>query len=104
MLKDLAADQKILANFMSEISERCFSAGWMKDLEYVLWDALTTGPRKYGQDAISQNDITKLKSYCINADGWIIFDDNLEETGLSINEWSHRFNIAVKNDPGVIGK
>jgi len=74
----------------------------MKDLEYVLWHALTAGPRKYGQDGISQNDITKLKSNFINADSWIIFDDNLEETGLGINEWSHRFNIAVKNNPGLI--
>ena len=82
MIKDLTIDQKILADFMSEISERCYSAGWMTNLEYVLWDTLTTGPRKYGHDTISQSDIVELRKYSEKADSWIFFDDDIDEIGV----------------------
>ncbi len=57
----LTSEQKKLADFMSEISERCYSAGWLKNLEYVLWDTLNNGTRKFGQDKISHDDIDELK-------------------------------------------
>ncbi|WP_165499728.1 hypothetical protein [Pedobacter frigidisoli] len=45
---------------MREISEYCYSAGWMLNLEYALWDALLNGKRKYGQSIISEIDIEIL--------------------------------------------
>jgi len=102
MIKDLTTDQKILADLMSEISERCYSADWMADLEYVLWDAVTSGPRKYGHDTISQSDISALKKCSDKANSWIFFDDDTEETGLSISDWIQKFKATIAVDPKVL--
>ena len=102
MITDLTTDQKVLAEFMSEISERCYYAGWMTNLEYVLWDTLISGPRKYGQDTINQSDIIKLKKYSDNAASWIYFDDKVEEIGLSISEWTIKFKTTIENNPEVL--
>ena len=48
----LTSEQQKLANYMSEVSERCYSAAWIENLEYVLWDALFSKQRKYGHDFI----------------------------------------------------
>ena len=104
MIEDLTTDQKILANFMSDISERCYSAGWIANLEYVLWDTLTSGPRRYGQDSITQNDITELKTYSDNAKSWIFFDDNIDQLGLSISEWTMKFKSTIATNPEVLNQ
>lgn len=102
MIKDLTATQNLLANLMSEISERCYSAAWMADLEYVLWDAVTSGPRKYGHGSISEGDITALKKCSNEANCWIYFDDTTEETALRILDWTDKFNAVVAVNPDVL--
>jgi hypothetical protein len=47
MLRDLTPAQLELAEYMSDLSEEAYCAGWMRDLEYALWDAA------YGGDAIT---------------------------------------------------
>ena len=74
MQENLNSDQLALAKLMSDISERCNYAGWMSNLEYVLWDALMNGERKYGHDNISTQDIESLKQYSNKAKSWIFFD------------------------------
>ena len=39
MLRVLTADQRQLANFMSNLSEQAYCAGWIEGLEYALWEA-----------------------------------------------------------------
>ena len=92
--------QASLADFMSEISERCYYAAWMRDLEYVLWDALVNGERRYGQDIITKNDIKTLKELSQNCDCWIIFDDKEEETAIEFDTWKKNFQdyIALNSD------
>ena len=104
MLDNLTTDQKSLASLMSEISERCQTAGWMLNLEYVLWDAVISGPRKYGHDKITENDIDLLKKYSCKAGSWILFDDNSEETALAIMDWEIKFMIDVSTNPDVLDK
>ena len=36
----LNESQQALGDFMSEISEEAYYAGWMEDMEYVMWYAL----------------------------------------------------------------
>ena len=57
MLKDLNTVEKELAEYMSQISEEAYSAGWFSDLEYILWNAVTGGKREFGRYFISDNDI-----------------------------------------------
>jgi hypothetical protein len=75
MLSDLTIDQKRLADLMSEISEKCWTAGWATNLEYVLWDALMNGERQYGRNIISQQEIQALETLSKACNCWIYFDD-----------------------------
>jgi hypothetical protein len=45
MLADLSPDQRRLADYMSELSESAYCAGWMEGLEFALWEAVQ-GQRK----------------------------------------------------------
>jgi hypothetical protein len=60
-----------LAKLMSAISERCYAAGWMDGTEFVLWDALARGPRDWGRDRITADDVAKLTELSDKSGGWI---------------------------------
>lgn len=97
MRNDLSIKEGMLHNFMSEISERCWSAGWMHNLEYVLWDVLTNGERKYGQSFITGEDINTLKQLSEEANCWIVFDDQLEEIAIDVKAWQIKFSHDTNN-------
>ena len=98
----LTLEQKKLADFMSEISERCYSAGWLKNLEYVLWDTLTKGTRKFGQDKISHDDIDELKQLSAACNCWIYFDVVKEETNIDLALWTEKFNLTTSRNPKIL--
>lgn len=98
MLNDLTKEQRKLADFMSHLSEKCYSAGWMEGLEYVLWDALSTGQRKYGQSIISKQEIDQLVELSKDCNCWIYYDDTKEESAIDLTSWTQKFNQAVSQD------
>jgi hypothetical protein len=102
MRKDLTSQQQLLADFMSDISERCYDAGWMHGLEYVLWDALLNGQRKYGHDTISQQDIETLGDLSKTANAWIVFDDATEETAMELDKWNQKFQQDIERNPELL--
>jgi len=96
MLRDLSASQRDLADFMSAISERLFSAGWIDGLEYKLWSAASEGLSETGLLQITIEEIAGLRERSARCDGWIVFDDKSEETFVSLPDWQQR--LAVAND------
>ena len=99
MINDLNKEQEILANFMSLISERCYRAGWMKGLEYALWNAVLHGERNYGHDSITLKDIENLKLLSSKAKSWIYFNDDFEESAIDLNSWKEKFNTEKMKFP-----
>ncbi|ARS40052.1 hypothetical protein CA265_10485 [Sphingobacteriaceae bacterium GW460-11-11-14-LB5] len=102
MESDLTEKELRLATFMSEISENCYSAGWMQNLEYELWYALINGERKYGQSYITEADISTLLKLSTDADAWIVYDDDKGETALSLKKWTEKFNKDVEQNKVII--
>lgn len=92
MLVDLTPEQTSLANLMVEISERCYCAGWMTGLEFVLWEALLNGPREYGQHKITEKDIASLKALSTQTGCWIFFDTVTEETAIDLTAWRVKYD------------
>lgn len=92
MLKDLDAAARRLADFMSELSEAAYYAGWEDGLEYALWLAVVEGPREYGRLSITEAQIEQLRELAAACDGWIVFDDVTEETWVPAKEWEERFS------------
>ncbi|MET4072799.1 hypothetical protein [Hymenobacter sp. UYCo722] len=102
MLPETTEDEWLLAYTMSCISERCYYAGWYDGLEYVLWNALTAGPRRFGHDEISSDDITALEMLKSRSQRWIFFDDSTEETVISIEKWELKYTDFVRNNPAIL--
>lgn len=104
MINDLNQDERQLAEFMSELSERCYSAGWMEDLEYVLWDAVVSGPRDYGHGTITRDDINKLVQTSDKVNSWILFDNELEEISVPLDKWKVKFAVDTRQNPDRLHK
>jgi hypothetical protein len=83
----MKSEEKQLVDYMSDLSERAYCASWMDGLEYVLWNAIVTGPRKYGFLEITDEHIAKLKAMSDGCGGWIIFDDEKGETFVPLDKW-----------------
>jgi hypothetical protein len=92
MLLKLEPKARELADYMSGLSEEAYCAGWMDGLEFELWEAVISGPRKYGRLQITLNHTSRLRRLSEAAGGWIIFDETEEELLLPMGEWKRRFN------------
>lgn len=61
-----------LKELMEEISQRCYSAGWLDTLSTDLWFMIQDGAktRDYGYDEVQDWEIVKLKNLSSKAGGW----------------------------------
>jgi len=87
--------QKQLAEYMSGKSEEAYYAGWMKGLEYALWEAVLEGPKNYGRLQIQEEHIHELKKLSDACDGWVYFDDSTEETFIPLAEWQKKYELDL---------
>ncbi len=97
MLRTLEPEAQELAEYMSELSEQAYYAGWMRGLEFELWDAAVNGRREYGRLSITDEHISELRRLSEAAHGWIVFDEKREEILLPMKKWKERFE-AWKRD------
>ena len=102
MISDLTPVQQQLLSIMGKISERCYTAGWMNNLEYVLWNAVMSGPRKYGQDYITQKDIDELRILSALCNSWIVFDEVKEETSMQLSAWEKKYDSDTLNNKSLL--
>lgn len=92
----LASD---LRDFMSQISEDCYCAGWLVNLEFDLWTAVMNGPVRAGHWDITQTDIDRLRLLARRCDGWVVWDhQRKQETWVSIQDWlgQYKKHMATK--------
>jgi hypothetical protein len=81
-----------LCELVCDISEDCYAAGWMRGIEYELWATCLNGkPHRYGQSAISDEQITKLRDLHARCDGWWYWHDDTTGGGSNTEEWGPRF-------------
>jgi hypothetical protein len=74
----------LLVKVMSGISEERWCAGWMHNLEYMLWDAVT-GRR---EDICSPKEMEQLKYLSEKSGGWIIWDEQTKgERFVPMQDW-----------------
>lgn len=92
MFMRLTPDQQELASLMSEISESCYCAGWMRDLEYALWHMMVTGKAELARYRLPPATRDRLKALYERTGGWITFETNEGEVFVPADEWGHRFS------------
>ena len=76
---------------MSDLSEEAYCAGWMQGLEYALWEVVVGERGEYGRLVMSLEHRTRLRALSVACGGWIVFDDETEETWIATAEWEQRF-------------
>ncbi len=92
MISDLNLAQKELAEYMSYLSEEAYSATWMDDLEFKLWQLMNGEITEYGRLEVTSQMIDKLKDLSARANGWIIFDDDKDEIYVPWKSWEKLVN------------
>jgi hypothetical protein len=102
MLPETTEDEWLLAYTMGCISERCYYAGWYDGLEYILWNALIAGPRRFGHGEITADDIIALEMLKRRCQRWIFFDEETEETAISLEEWQVKYENLARNNPEIL--
>ena len=87
MISDLNTPQLELHDLMSSMSEQAWSAGWMRGLEYELWRAVQSPACKVGRLQLSPPQCDRLKELSEKCGGWIVFDDQHEESFVPQAQW-----------------
>ncbi len=90
-----------LVTLMHQISEFCYCATWMDDLEYSLWHAvLSNEDIKYGQEVITQEQSQKLSELADRHRCWFVWNDNLSfPTPVSLDWWIKHYKEVSTNAP-----
>jgi hypothetical protein len=102
MSEDEGLDWRTLAREMSEISEQAFCAGWMDELEYRLWEIVHEGPRKYGQIALTDGQVTRLRDLSNELRGWVRFNDESEvEEFVESERWQNLYEEWLTRGPAA---
>jgi hypothetical protein len=104
MLRDLEPSQRRLADFMSELSEAACCAGWMEGLEFALWESLLGERTGYGSLVVTDACRARLRRLSEDCGGWVIFDDETEETWLALGDWQVRFDLWKATSAGGGGR
>jgi hypothetical protein len=91
MLSDLTANQRALAEYMSNLSEEAYCAAWMHGLEFALWQVVLGERREYGRLLVTDEQRMELRALAEAAEGWIVFDEQREETWVPLGAWEGQF-------------
>ena len=86
-LSDLNDSQRALAESMGWLSEAAYHAGWINGLEFDLWRGVVEGPFRFRQLDLTVDHIERLQRLSEACGGWIVFDDDKEETFVPIDHW-----------------
>lgn len=65
-------DQQALYRFMSYLSERYYHAGWLVNLEYILWHTMKTGSQLPWLDP---EEVLRLNELSAKAGGWVTHEE-----------------------------
>jgi hypothetical protein len=95
MLAELTPAQLALAEYMSELSEAAFHAGWMKDVEHGLWRAVHQGPYLYGRLMLTEQHVFRLIELSAACGGWIHFHETKEESFVPAESWTSIYQSSL---------
>jgi hypothetical protein len=92
MLKDLTPSQRALADYMSELSEDAYCAGWLVGLEFELWEVVLGERKEFGFLDLGGEEAQRLRELSDRCAGWIIYDRDTEETWMPKSEWERWYS------------
>lgn len=92
----LTDDQLDLFDRMSEISEDSHCAGWIHNIEYNIWDALTNGDRSPPHRRMNPRLLRRCQLLSLEIGGWIYWADGGPQFA-SMPQWLAMVDARRKN-------
>lgn len=90
-------DQRAIYDFMSELSEDCYCAGWLLGTEAACWEAVVDGGTRWGIGMITADEAAELKLLSDAAGGWWHWpEDGRKPEFVSIAEWQRIYDQTWK--------
>lgn len=81
-----------LKSLMQRISQECYAAGWMNQLEYYVWQIATGKRTHYGLDDGVDRYSGLLWDYAQECEGWVTWDESIAEPiWISQDNWRKMF-------------
>lgn len=78
-----------LCDLLSEISESCYFAGWLHDVEHEVWDMLgSKEPVQYGMSHVSPTDLARAEALSKAIGGWVQYEQG--PRFVPAGEWARR--------------
>lgn len=81
---------------MSRTSEERWCAGWLINLEYILWNEMFNDSVKHKPSDLL--DLINIALLAKKLGGWIVFDNKKGPTFISFKEWLPRFNRYMSDN------
>lgn len=78
--------KELLLMYMCDLSELYYSAGWISNLEYTLWEVLEGNPKAFAAGSMTEEEVQKLRSLHEGCDGWFYWNKELAEIPLADGE------------------
>jgi hypothetical protein len=83
--------QRLLLNYISEISEEYFCAGWNDSIEFLLWDLLQQEYKDIIEHEfwrrIELQELEDMKFLAEVTNCWAIWDEENEEITVPLEQW-----------------
>lgn len=97
--ENFTPDMHLLFELMSGISQEASQTGWLRGNEFIIWDAICCRNNRidtryttcHGDFEIAAHDAQKLKDLANSLNGWLVWLDDIEMSGLSKKDCGLRF-------------
>jgi hypothetical protein len=91
-----------LLDLMSGISEEYWCAGWLRDLEFELWNAVA-GSHTQESGALTMRQTALLRLLSEECDGWWHWQNDTDNPQfVSLAEWRRVLAERKNSDPGQL--
>ena len=87
-----ALAQEVLGYRMRQLSETFFSASWVDDLEFDVWEMAHSKPHRFGGHDVGAEMAKYFRDLAILAGGWWVWPDTVgrereREIFIPLDEW-----------------
>ena len=85
-----------LTRRISEISETAYCAGWLTDIEFLLWKILEDGQGSVGRFPVPQEWIIEMKNLSEKCGGWVRLDEKKGRVLVPLTRWKRIYSAWLK--------
>lgn len=104
MISRSALAQETLIYRMKQMSDDFYSASWVSDLEFMVWEMAFGKEQSFAGMDVTDEMAKSFRDLAILSGGWWIWDDNTDPAGqnpvfITIKRWKEILENKDRSDP-----